>query len=125
MEPSVAEKALDSYLSLQKNWDSYGAEPPNEVAVENAKAHLEKLRSMPSFFMTPTAIGGVGFGYSNADHTRYCSLEFDNEGGIMAIMDDDDTPESDVWEVQLDEVPEVLERMRQFLELKEPQTEID
>src|SRR5437016_919974 len=57
----VFEAKIDQLASLRFGWDSYGADPPNHVASENAKYWLGALISQgiePSTIV-PSAEGGI------------------------------------------------------------------
>ena len=43
MKRTEAKKILNSFLELEKNWDSYGAEPLAVEIVEKAKTLLDEL----------------------------------------------------------------------------------
>ena len=74
---------LSQMASLERNWDSYGAEPPNDNAVQNATQVLDDLMKadiLPNA-VVPSAEGGVGIVFVRS--ARYADVEFLNEGEIL------------------------------------------
>jgi len=55
------ESKLDTFRTLQSNWDSYGAYPIDEGALENAKQFLNStlFASLDKPLIAPTSSGGV------------------------------------------------------------------
>ena len=47
-------------LDLEKNWDSYGADPPNELAIGRAKAFVAAVTKGDDPQIGPSVEGGVG-----------------------------------------------------------------
>jgi len=82
---------------LAPGWDSYAAEPPNEVSVDRARAILEVLDELglPPTCIVPSAEGGVSVCFV-AD-SRYADLECFNTGEILAGFSGAGEPS--VWEV--------------------------
>ncbi|MEX2120023.1 MAG: hypothetical protein WD847_10555 [Pirellulales bacterium] len=74
--------------SLPRDWDSYGAEPPNRVAVERSRHVLEILSAsgLPSPQITPSAEEGICISFRNGRF--YAHIECFNSGEIVAATSD-------------------------------------
>ena len=77
---------IDSFSELKKNWDSYGAEPPNPKAIEYGKEVLRKIyeevKIIPKH-VEPTANGEIGLIYGkNLD----IELEVMSNGAISLVL---------------------------------------
>lgn len=79
----------DEMRKLEKDWDSYGADPPTELAIENARAFCEILGSPHClskgtwYHVAPSVEDGVGVTLGHAPGEFY--IEFSNDGEITAI----------------------------------------
>ena len=109
------EEYLEDLLKMEPNWDSYGADPPAPVAVENAKAHAKACEAIPGFRFSPTVDGGVVAFFEGED--RYADLHFNNAGELWATTFDHKNDECKVWEIQSGEVQATLDGFKQFLAL--------
>ena len=68
-----AEEALDRISSMERDWDSYGAEPPSANAIRASRETLEELAGaliLPSTIV-PSAEGGVSFYFMTGHRTVY------------------------------------------------------
>ncbi len=68
-----AEEALDRISNMERDWDSYGAEPPSANAIRASRETLEELASaliLPSTIV-PSAEGGVSFYFMTGHRTVY------------------------------------------------------
>lgn len=99
-----ARNQLHELALLGPNWDSYGAEPPNERARNAAETVLALLKatSLPPTRVVPSSEGGVGICF--VDEDRYADFECFNDGEILAVRYRG-TEEPIVWEVTLGEEP--------------------
>lgn len=70
------ERKLDTFRSLQENWDSYGAHPINDGALENAKQFLNSalFSGLEKPLVAATSRGGVHVEWDN--NGRALELEF-------------------------------------------------
>ena len=61
------ERKLDTFRSLQENWDSYGAHPINDGALENAKQFLNSalFSGLEKPLVAATSRGGVHVEWDN------------------------------------------------------------
>jgi len=83
-----AEGALDRISSMERDWDSYGAEPPNANSVRASKEILEELAGaliLPSTIV-PSAEGGVSIYFMTGHRTVY--IESYNQGSQTLVMYD-------------------------------------
>ena len=85
-----ATAAIDRMRSLEKDWDTYGSDPPSEVAIANAKAFVARLESvgLAPKHIDPSSDEAVSvtFQYSPG---RGVWVEFYNDGDISHIFLDD------------------------------------
>lgn len=85
-----AEAALDRISKMERDWDSYGAEPPDANAVRASKEILEELAGsliLPSTIV-PSAEGGVSIYFMTGHRTVY--IESYNQGSQTLVMYDQD-----------------------------------
>lgn len=77
---------LVALSELDKNWNSYGAEPPSEDALREALRALQRTWAtrMPETVL-PSVEGGVTLVYST-DAKKYAEIEFGNTGEIVAAF---------------------------------------
>jgi hypothetical protein len=111
-----AERQLRELANLRVNWDSYGAEVPNERARRAAESLITLLRSMgmPPTRVVPSSEGGVGICF--VDEDRYADIECFNSGEILAVSYRG-TGEPNVWEVadEDDAIKAAIEQIRAHL----------
>jgi hypothetical protein len=93
-----AHRQLQELADLSPNWDSYGAEVPNESAKSTAEKVVALLRSMsvPPTRIVASSEGGIGICFVHED--RYADLECFNTGEIVAVSYRG-TREPHAWEV--------------------------
>jgi hypothetical protein len=94
-----AQQKLQEMKNLLPNWNSYGAEAPNEASRNRA---AETLTLLQDRFFLPTKIvasseGGVAICFIKDD--RYADIEFLNTGETLAVTYRG-AEEPDVWSVQ-------------------------
>ncbi len=110
-------KKLKELSSLPTNWDSYGAEPPNDIALNWTKEILSILFKIefPPTRITPSVENGVGISF--ICDNKYADIECFNEGEILAVTSDGKgNPE--VWEVETSTlgITSAIEKIRVFLQ---------
>lgn len=91
---------LDSFRELQRDWDSYGAEPPSDAAINNARRIVRVLWEYEGgsrIRLSPSVEGGVGIIFSSTGK-KYADIECFNDGDILAVMSEG-TPDPLVWTV--------------------------
>lgn len=111
---SEAVKRLGSLRELASNWNGYGAEAPNEVALEAATLILTELGMVnlqPSRIL-PSAAGGVSICFFQSK--KYAELECYNTGESVAIIKNTKTNWRDVWEV--DSPVDAVRKIKNFLD---------
>ena len=64
---------------LQKGWDGYNADPPNDKARFNATLFLALIEEADECRVKPSVIGGIGITYK-IDNYSYIYVEFQNNG---------------------------------------------
>jgi hypothetical protein len=106
-------RQLRELAGLDPDWDSYGAEAPNEGARNTAERILALLRST---LLAPTRIiasseGGIGICFVHED--RYADFECFNTGEIVAVSYRG-TDEPHAWEVAPDDaaIQTAIEQIR-------------
>lgn len=95
-KPSIATRKniakLQGFTYLQANWDSYGAVPPTELAIKNAKdflIHADK-KSLPVYFVAPGRNGEVLIELKD-EQDRTAEIYFNEAGSIeMLLFESDD-----------------------------------
>ncbi|MEX0702321.1 MAG: hypothetical protein WD069_09520 [Planctomycetales bacterium] len=110
----------NSLLFLADNWDGYGAPAPNERASSVLRLGLSYLieRNLFPTAVLPTAEGGIAMTFRSGE--RFASIEFLNDGDIVALMKRDDRPESpEIFCAEVAEVDSVMIRLETFLEQRE------
>ena len=83
-------EALDRISGMEKNWDSYGSEPPSADAIRASKETLDQLAGellLPSTIV-PSAEGGVSIYFMTGSRTAY--VESYNQGSQSLVMYDED-----------------------------------
>jgi hypothetical protein len=89
---------------LSRNWNSYGAEPPDVQAVEMARLTLRWLREafLPPRQLAASAEGGIVLCFT--ENQRYADIEILNTGEIsMAMYERGSEVEEPVIEIGSDE----------------------
>lgn len=109
---------LASFQDLKPEWDSYGAEPPAEVAINNAKRVLRILWEEgvgATIKISPSVEGGAGIVFRGAGK-KYADIECFNDGEILAITSEPNA-EPVVWSVNIDteSLREAIGRIAAFL----------
>lgn len=108
---------LTELSHLPIDWDSYGAEPPNNLALDWASQILEILSEIgfSPARITPSVENGVGISFISDN--KYADIECFNEGDILAVTSDGQgNPE--VWEVEATTlgIKFAIEKIRVFLQ---------
>lgn len=83
---------LDSFYKLERGWDGYHAESPNEEAISQTKTYLDWIELYPpdnpelfrNLRVAPSVIGGVGVTFKNGQNRVY--VEFFNDGNIYSLF---------------------------------------
>jgi hypothetical protein len=87
-EEAIAEMVgqMCSFLKLNDNWDSYGAEAPNETSIHEACRFVGTLGAAPIFpsRAMPSSEGGVGLRFKR--NQQRALLEFFNDGEAGLIL---------------------------------------
>lgn len=68
---------INSFETLEENWDSYGASPPSHQTIENAILVLRFLdyRDVSIYHVVPTPGGGIGIEIVNHENEKSIELE--------------------------------------------------
>jgi hypothetical protein len=107
---------IDQLSQLPKDWDTYGAMPPNAFAAGWAKRAVrmaEKLKLTP-LAVIPSAESGIGIAFRRGE--LYADLEIFNSGEILAVTSDRrEFPK--VWEVEASNsgIIEALRAIREYI----------
>jgi hypothetical protein len=98
--PSIDEalQSLPRLAQLPRNWDSYGADPPNETAIGLARDVLKAMSDadLKPSHVDPSAENGVCISF--VQDTRYADIECFNSGEILAVTSSGDGQPT-VWQV--------------------------
>lgn len=81
---------LGAMRSLEKNWDSYGADPPSGLAVRNAAALCEAAVQcgVEPRAVLPSAMGGIGVSFAGSVPGAEVWCELYNRGTAHALFHD-------------------------------------
>lgn len=110
---SDSKENLRALESLSNDWNGYGAEAPNQIALENARAVLESLGQVdlqPSRII-PSAAGGVSLCFFRP--MKYAEIECYNSGESVAIIKDTRTNWRDIWDVE--SITQAVRKILEFL----------
>lgn len=93
-----SEARLKQLSKLREDWDSYGAEAPTDVSVNNASRVLKTLSEFSAVpdGILPSAEGGIAICFVRDD--SYADIECLNSGEILAVKYRGNEPPR-VWEV--------------------------
>jgi hypothetical protein len=93
-----SDRQLEELLELEEDWDSYGAGPPNQVAVALAKKLLRRFAEadLPAPRVNPSVEEGVCLSFRIG--SIYAGIECFNSGEVLAATSDGHG-EHRVWEV--------------------------
>jgi hypothetical protein len=77
---------VESLKQIKNNWDTHGAEAPNQTILWNSRIILEMLFHLDLFpnDIVPSAEGGVGIVFKKDE--RYADIELFNDGDIIVTM---------------------------------------
>ncbi len=93
------ENRLEQLSSLPANWDSYGSEPPSQLAVSAAAGIADAFISFGLIpdTIVPSAEGGIAICFVR--NQKYADIECFNSGDILAVRY---SPNEDpkVWALQ-------------------------
>lgn len=110
-------RKLQELENLPANWDSYGANPPNSIALFWGRESLTVLFEMnfPPTQITPSVEEGVGICFIRGK--KYADIECFNTGEILAVTSDSQG-NPNVWEVNpsREELKNSLQRIRVYLQ---------
>jgi len=107
-------RKLNEMKNLHENWDSYGAEPPNEMAIDNAEIVLQKLYSdhiLPDRIL-PSAEGGVAVSFIRKG--VYADFECFNEGEIY-IGQSSEKGVDKIEEISIDDLEKNIYELWSFI----------
>jgi len=88
---SVLREQLAELSTLEKDWDSYGAEPPNAIAIENTRKVLDRMEhhNLEASRVLPDACNGAGVVWVGTfDKNRYADIACGNDGSVVALTSD-------------------------------------
>lgn len=107
-------RSLLAFRELTENWNSYGAQPPNEKAISIGEAifsHLIEQDLLPDRIV-PSVEGGLAFVFLFGE--LYADIECFNDGDILIGFC---APSMDpkVKEALINQIEEEIEDIRSFL----------
>jgi hypothetical protein len=117
----AAHKKLARLACLNDDWDSYGAESPNQKSIEAARGVLDVLADVDfePTSIDPSAEGGVCLSFQLGD--RYGDIECFNSGEVLAVTSRGGL-DTTVWEINAVEpthrnalIRNALRRIRAFV----------
>ncbi|MBI2435778.1 MAG: hypothetical protein HYV26_23225 [Candidatus Hydrogenedentes bacterium] len=108
---------LDRMSTLTSGWDSYGAEPPSQQAITNARAFVALLESENILPVTvlPSSAGGVGITFEEQNLQAF--VEFRNDGSKALMFSDFDSEETELVSIPERETnpQSIVRRIQEFL----------
>ncbi len=113
---TTAYEKLAELGHLRADWDSYGAQAPNQAAINIARGVVRALADADCAptSIDPSAEGGICFSFDYRD--RYSDIECFNSGEVLAVtsLGGDET---NVWEVGGEDpnLASTLRRIRNFI----------
>ena len=112
-------KQLTQLSTLDDDWDSYGAEAPNQWAINCAR---EVLKNLSSEDLKPSSIdasveGGVCLSFQTKSH--YGDIECFNSGEVFAVISKNGE-DTEVWKIQdpLFRIAPAIKRIQSFIQSK-------
>lgn len=109
-------RTLSHLQKLERDWDTYQSDAPNELAVQLTRDVLRKLldEDFEPSSLNPSSDGGVCLSFRNAN--RYGDIECFNSGEVMAVISDAGR-DTIVWELANlpSDIPRAVNRIRAFL----------
>lgn len=105
---------LHRLSELVPNWDGHDAEPPSKLSIQSAERTVSTAiaRGLIPTDASPSVEGGTSVYFVKG--TKYADFEFFNSGEILIGMSDRQN-EPKIIEISHDEIPEMLEEFKQFL----------
>lgn len=111
-----ARQRLEAAAHLPRNWDTYGAEPPNRLALALASRlfYFLERASVPPNRVAPSAEGGVAFSF--VERASRAVIEVYNTGEVAAATYSD-TGQPTVWGLEIAEpsLQDTISRIRVHL----------
>lgn len=108
-------KRLVELAQLQDNWDSYGAEAPEEAAIGRMRRIINRIQR---YNLVPSSIdasaeGGVCVSFRHGE--KYADIECFNNGEVLAVTSLNEG-DAEVWEIaDLDlDLERALEKLCEF-----------
>ena len=110
-------EAAQRYKLFKKGWNSYKANPPNEVSHNNFVKFIKqsyKEDVIPSF-IGPSAMGGIGIIFGSPE--REVNIEFYNDGTAHSLFCKESTEDIETFPVptSLAGYNDILEKIKVFL----------
>lgn len=102
---------LDKFKELGENWDSYGALPIKEDAIQKAKHVLFTIIEQTGFipqYVVPCPHGGIQFEHHKADVMYDFEIEICPDGKCSVLMPD----ESEHEDISLEEVCRLIRKYK-------------
>lgn len=104
-------KKIESFKFLGKDWDTFNSEPPNDIAISNAKDALKEFhkKSIYPDEISPTSEEGVAF-QSFGDNFYYL-FEFYNDGDIGYLKQLDEEIIS--VDIEFSELDSIIDKLKE------------
>lgn len=82
---------IQSYSKLQQNWDSYGADAPSNISIQNAIRFVRKIDkfNVIPYFTAPGPNGEIVIELKNGDSTIEIYFNPDNSEEVYFFIKDD------------------------------------
>jgi len=109
---------LDQYSHLKQGWDGYTAEPPNYLAIDQAKKFLYCLHEAGIFEyrIAPSVANGIGITIKGSKRKAY--IEFYNSGSIFYLLSEENCePQINPIRASSQSFQKVITDIRTYLEL--------
>ena len=105
---------LSKLQELSTDWESSGAERPNQVAIKLARIVIMTLANIDFApdYVDPSTDEGVCISFRGGG--RYADIECFNTGEILAGTQTEDGT-TDIWELSDQEIHETISRLKIFI----------
>jgi hypothetical protein len=110
---SVTIKKIDALSSLERNWDSYGADPVDNGSIERARELVEYLacvRNIDAPTVTATPEGNVALCWDEGNWSLDASVDSSGLVAYVFLDEQDSANDRDTWTRDIEVLAALLTR---------------